>query len=201
MVSFILSCRFSFPFYPCYLWNRGRLSDLHVFWSKASLELFLKPPGIQFLTIILPEGVWSRFLLIKKFTCWLMPLPLPWSRLSYWLVLRMPTNTAWKKRLPTAQKVFFYGDPGFFHCISHPKFKNLFIIFFISILNPIEETLKFLKKRTRMISFCSSQLPTLSEGPPSTWRSLAGIRRKIGAPASPTLGCCYFDFLSSLCKN
>ena len=129
MVSFILSCLFSFPFYPLYLWNRGRLSDLHVFWSKASLELFLKPPGIQFLKIILPKGVWSRFLLIKKFTCWLIPLPLPWSRLSYWLVLRMPTNTAWKNSLPTgkAQKVFFMAIQDFFTAYPTQILKNLFI--------------------------------------------------------------------------
>ena len=49
------------------------------------------------------SGVWSRLLLIKKFTWLLMPLPLPWSRLSYWLVLRMPTNTAWKTRMLTSK--------------------------------------------------------------------------------------------------
>ena len=153
MVSFILSCLFSFPFYPCYLWNRGRLSDLHVFWSKASLELFLKPPGIQFLTIILPKGVWSRFFLIKKFTCWLMPLPLPWSRLSYWLVLRMPTNTAWKKRLPTAQKVFFYGDPGFFHCSSHPNFKKSFHYLFYFYTQPYQWNVEIFEEKNTYDKF------------------------------------------------
>ena len=61
------------------------------------------------------SGVWSRFLLMKKFTWLLMPLPLPWSRLSYWLVLRMPTNTAWKTRMLTskAQNIQNLPQKGF----------------------------------------------------------------------------------------
>ena len=52
---------------------------------------------------------------MKKFTWLLMPLPLPWSRLSYWLVLRMPTNTAWKTRMLTskAQNIQNLPQKGF----------------------------------------------------------------------------------------
>ena len=86
------------------------------------------------------SGVWSRFLLMKKFTWLLMPLPLPWSRLSYWLVLRMPTNTAWKTRMLTSkaqniqnlpQKGFVDGRFSLLH-ISSTFRKSFDLVFFKS---------------------------------------------------------------------